>query len=40
MGEDGTAFKIITDKPIGSSWCRWEDNIKMNLKNIGQATVG
>ena len=35
-----SAFKILTDTPAGKrplEWprCRWEDNIRMNLKEMG-----
>ena len=35
-----SAFKILTGKPtgmilLGRPRCRWEDNIRMNLKEIG-----
>ena len=34
-----SAFKILTGKPtgkrsLGKSKCRWEDNIRMDLKEI------
>ena len=32
--EGGSAFKILTGKPIGRSRYRWEDNIEMDLKEI------
>ena len=37
MEEDGSAFKILTDKPtgkipLGRPRLRWEDNIRMDLK--------
>ena len=40
MDRSWSAFKILKSKPIGKSplgrpRCRWEDNIKMNLKEIG-----
>ena len=40
MEEGISAFKILTDKPTGKrplGWprCRWEDNIRMELKEIG-----
>ena len=31
MEESRSAFKILTGKPTG----RWEDNIRMDLKEIG-----
>ena len=38
--EDRSAFKMVTDKhagkrPLGRSRRRWEDNIKMDRKEIG-----
>ena len=40
MEEGRRAFKILTGKPtrnraLGRSWCRWEDNIRMDLEEIG-----
>ena len=40
MEEGRSAFKILTNTPIGKSHLRgprrrWEDNIKMELKEIG-----
>jgi len=40
MEEDRSAFKILTGKPtekrlLGKSRLRWEDNIRMNLEEIG-----
>ena len=40
MDEGGSAFKILTDKPIGKTLLRrprhrWGDNIRMYLKGIG-----
>ena len=39
MEEDRSALKMLTDKPIvkrllGRPWRRWEDNIRMDLKEI------
>ena len=38
--EGSSAFEILTDKPtgkrpLGRSRCRWEDNMRMNLEEIG-----
>ena len=34
--EGRSVFKIFTGKrPLGSPRCRWEDNIRMDLKEIG-----
>ena len=40
MEEGRSAFKILTGKPTGRrplerSRCRWEDNIRMDLEEIG-----
>jgi hypothetical protein len=40
MEEGRSAFNILTGKPtrkrpLGRSRCRWEDNIRMDLKEIG-----
>ena len=40
MEEGRSAFKILTSKhsgkrPLGRPWRRWEDNIKMDLEEIG-----
>ena len=40
MKEGRSAFKILPDKPtgkrpLGRPSCRWEDNIRMDLKDIG-----
>ena len=37
---DEGVFKIVTDKPtgkgpLGRPMCKWEDNIRMDLKEIG-----
>ena len=39
MEEGRSAFKILTGKPIGKRplgrpWRRWEDNIRMEIKEI------
>ena len=39
MEEGRSAFKILTDtptgkRPLGRPRCRWEDNIRMDLKEI------
>jgi hypothetical protein len=43
MEEDSSAFKILAGKPtgkrsLGRLRCRWEDNIRMDLKEIGIIT--
>ena len=40
MKEGRSAFKILTGKPtgkipLGRPWRRWEDNIRMDLEEIG-----
>ena len=40
MEEGRSAFKILTGKPtgkrpLGRPWRRWEDNIRMDLEEIG-----
>ena len=34
MEEGRSAFKILTGKPLGRPRNRWEDNIRINLKEI------
>ena len=43
MEEGRNVFKILTGKPtgrrsLGRSWIRWEDNIRMDLKEIRMNT--
>ena len=35
MAEGRNAFKILTDTPAGKRRRRWEDNIRMGLKETG-----
>ena len=35
MEESRSAFKILTVAPLGRPRRRWEDNIRMNIKEIG-----
>ena len=35
MEKGRSAFKILTGKPTGRPRRRWEDNIRMNLEEIG-----
>jgi hypothetical protein len=44
MEEDRNAFKILTGKhtgkrPLGMPRHRWEDNIRMDLKEIGMVSI-
>ena len=43
MEKDRSAFKLLTSKPTGNRYLgrlrrKWEDNIKMNLEEIGIKT--
>ena len=43
MGKGRIAFKILTGKPTGNRTlgrprCRWEDNIRMDIKEISIST--
>ena len=45
MGEGRSAFKILTDKPTGkrptgNHTCKWEENIRMDLTEIGTINIG
>ncbi|KAJ4440131.1 hypothetical protein ANN_08269 [Periplaneta americana] len=40
MGESRNAYRVLVEKPegirpLGRSRCRWEDNIKMDLREVG-----
>jgi hypothetical protein len=40
MGEGKGAYRVLvgrpeSKRPLGRSRCRWEDNIKMDLREIG-----
>jgi len=44
MGEMRNAYKILVRKPEGkkplrSPWCRWEDNIRMDFREIEWESV-
>jgi hypothetical protein len=34
-GEEENAYRVFVEKPLGTSKCRWEDNIKMDLIELG-----
>ena len=43
MGEGRSAFKMLTAKPtekshLGKSWYRWEENIRIDIKEMGANT--
>jgi hypothetical protein len=38
--ESGGGYRVLVGKrqrkrPFGRPWCRWEDNIKMDLQDVG-----
>jgi hypothetical protein len=35
MGEERSAYRVLVGKPEGRPRRRWEDNIKMNLQDVG-----
>jgi hypothetical protein len=40
MGEESGVHRVLVGKPegkrpLGRPWCRWEDNIKMDLQEVG-----
>jgi hypothetical protein len=40
MGEGRCLYRVLVGKseekrPLGRPWCRWEDNIKMDLEEVG-----
>jgi hypothetical protein len=35
MGEGRGAYRVLVGRPLGRPRCRWEDNIKMDLKEVG-----
>jgi hypothetical protein len=44
MGEKRNAYRILVGKPegrrpLGRPRCRWEDNIKMDLREIGRGVM-
>ena len=38
--ESRSAFKMLTGKPLGRPRRRWEDNIRMDFKEIGIREIG
>jgi hypothetical protein len=45
MGEKRSAYRILVGKPegnrpLGRPWCRWVDNIKIDLIEIGWDGMG
>jgi hypothetical protein len=44
MGQNRNTYKVLIQKsegkrPLGRSWCTWDDNIKIGLKEIGRKSV-
>jgi hypothetical protein len=44
MGEGRGVYKVLVEKPegrrqLGRPWHRWEDNIRMDLREVGCACV-
>jgi hypothetical protein len=44
MGEKRNAYRILVGKPVGTRplgrhTCRWEDNIRMDLREIGWGSM-
>jgi hypothetical protein len=44
MGEDRKVYKVLVGKPegkrpLGRRWCKWEDGIRMELREIGWGNV-
>jgi hypothetical protein len=44
MGEDRKMYKVLVGKPegkrpLGRPRCRWQDGIRMHLRDIGWETV-
>ena len=35
MEEDRSSFKILTGTPLGKPRHRWEDNLRMDIREIG-----
>jgi hypothetical protein len=44
MGGKKNAYRILMgnpegQRPVGTPRCRWEDNVKMDLREIGEGVV-
>jgi hypothetical protein len=39
MGEERKVYKVLVGKPEGRPRCRWEDGIRMDLREIGLGGV-
>jgi hypothetical protein len=40
MGEERKVYRVLVGKaegkrPLGRPWCKWEDGIRMDLREIG-----
>jgi hypothetical protein len=33
-------WENLKDRPLGRTWCRWKDDIKIDLKSVGRAWIG
>jgi hypothetical protein len=45
MGEGRAVYKVLVEKPerkrpLGKPRCRWKDNIKMDLREVGYGGYG
>jgi hypothetical protein len=45
MGESRGVYRILVGKPekkrpLGRAWCRWEDNIKVDLQELKCGGMG
>ena len=45
MGERRSVYRVLVRKPegkrpLGRPWLRWEDNIKMDLQEVGYGGMG
>jgi hypothetical protein len=44
MGEERKVYRVLVGKaegkrPLGRPWCKWEDGIRMDLREIGWGSV-